>query len=182
MKALLSITIILVGLLGCTTTGYKQAELPEVAWRDMCALLETESVAYQCMRMMPPKVAYEDLRPGLYGYYAGGDTVVVSSNISREDQLRTLIHEDIHYLHAQLQLIVVPGPAEEICWSENEAWTLEGIYSGKDNSQWWLNYPHCWQWYAPDQALRELGQLYNEVNDLMDEIIIILETPSLPGE
>jgi len=176
MKKYITALIVAVGLFGCGTTQYKQAQLPEIAWRDMCSLLETESVVYQCMRVMPPNVVYEEMRDGLYGYYDGSDTVFINKDLSQRDKLRTLIHEDIHYLHTQLQIIVIPGPAVQVCWSENEAWTLEGIYSGHDNSNWWTSYPHCWEWYATDQYLRELGALYNAVNDLVEDIIII-ETP-----
>jgi hypothetical protein len=175
MKYLLTTVILVAGILGCATTQYKQAELPEVAWRDMCALLETEAVFYQCMRVMPPLVEYEKMRDGLSGYYEGGDTVFINKNLSQEDQLRTLIHEQIHYLHVQLQMIVVPGYPEPICWSENEAWTLEGIYSGKDNSKWWIAYPYCWEFYADDTNMQELGALLNAITEIMDDYIN--ETP-----
>jgi hypothetical protein len=81
------------------------------------------------------------------------------------------MHEGIHYVHVQHLIIKVPGPAEEVCWSEDHAWTLTGIYFGEDNSQWWRAYPHCWQWYADTDKLNILGQQYNDINDAVDGII-----------
>ena len=171
MRKLLISIVLVVGLLGCSTLGYKQAQLADVAWSEMCTLLETEEIGYLCKRVQPPLVVYEIMRPGLMGYYDGGDTVYIRQGLSFDEQLEVLIHEDVHYLHAQLQIVEIPGPAIEVCWSENEAWYIEGLWSGTDNSKWWRQYPYCWEWYADEQYLMELGSLYNIINGLVDNII-----------
>ena len=138
-------------LLLTACASFEPAELtPELrAWDAMCRLVETER-DYQCGGIVPPKVVYEKMRAGLYGYYDGGDTIYINADLGVEDAFSTLIHEDIHYLHVMLEMIPIPGPAELVCWSENEAWTLEGIYSDSDNSMWWMSYPHCWPYYDPE--------------------------------
>jgi hypothetical protein len=118
------------------------------AWIEMCDVV-SENTEYSCGGVTPPKVVYENMRPGLYGYYDGSDTVYVNSALGDHDTLATIIHEMIHYLHVQNKQIPIPGPAKLICWSENEAWTLEGLWSGTDNSYWWVAYPHCWRYYDP---------------------------------
>lgn len=123
--------------------------LTEFAWSETCQLIEEER-DYTCAGVAMPKVKYESMRPGLYGYYDGGDTVYVNRDLARNDRLTTLIHEMIHFVHVQQEMIPIPGPAVEVCWSENEAWLLEGIYSGKDNTNWWISYTHCWPYYDPE--------------------------------
>ncbi len=172
MRKLLISIVLVVGLLGCSTLGHKQAQLPDTAWREMCTLLETEEIGYLCKRVQPPEVVYEVMEGGLMGYYDGGDTIYVRKGLSVRDTMEVLIHEDVHYLHAQLQIVEIPGPAIEVCWSENEAWYIEGLWSGNDNSKWWRVYPYCWEWYADEQYIRDLGVLYNFVNEKVDEIMI----------
>jgi len=174
MKGLIASFILLVGIFGCATTGenYKQEQLNGVAWAITCDLLENEGIGYLCMRMMPPMVHYEKMRPGLYGYYDGGPMIYVNSELNQQKTINVLIHEQVHYIHVQLQILSIPGPAREVCWSENEAWKIEGLYSGQDNSLWWKYYPHCWEWYAETQYQRDVGFVYNTVNDIIDQIIL----------
>ena len=106
------------------------------------------------------------------GYYEGGDIIYIRKGLSVRDTMEVLIHEQVHYLHDQLQMIEIPGPAKEVCWSENEAWTIEGLWSGDDNSKWWKQYPYCWEWYADEKYIRDLGVLYNMVNDMVDNVMI----------
>ena len=111
------------------------------------------------------------MRDGLNGYYDGGDTIFINSKLEGVPMIEVLMHEGIHYVHVQHQFIRVPGPAEEVCWSENEAWTLTGLYYNEDNSRWWRAYPHCWQYYGSSAEIREIGYIYNTINDIIDGII-----------
>lgn len=145
MKRLLLIGCVL--MLAACASLLPSRSMEEVAWAEMCSLAG-QLYGYRCDGITPPLVTYESMRDGLYGYYEGGDTVFVSTNITPEEKMGTLIHEMVHYLHVQLGLVEVPGPAGLICKSEEEAWELEGIWSGTDNSGWWRPYTHCWKWYA----------------------------------
>ncbi len=174
MKTLIAFFILVGGIFGCATTGdnYKQEQLNGVAWAITCDLLENEGIGYLCMRMMPPMVTYEKMRPGLQGYYGGGPMIYVNSELNQRKTIHVLIHEQVHYIHTQLQILEIPGPTKEVCWSENEAWYIEGLYSGEDNSRWWIYYPHCWEFYADSQYQRNVGLVYNEINDLVDLLIL----------
>ena len=180
MKSLIAIIMIIgfAATFGCATTGTKQAQLETTAWTDMCRLLVAEENSYECHRIMPPLVEYEKMRKGLYGYYDGSDTIYIREGLNPSDTLATLFHEMIHYLHVQASIIPIPGPAEQVCWSENEAWYFEGIYSNKDNSGWWRSYPHCWEFYGDTQYARDMGNIFNEINEIMDEWI----NDTKPGE
>jgi hypothetical protein len=68
-----------------------------------------------------------------------------------------MIHEMIHYLHVQEGIINIPGYAPELCWSENEAFTLVDIWwewigkpEKKRGPNWWKPYTHCWPYYNPN--------------------------------
>lgn len=116
----------------------------EYGWETMCRLVDRE-YGYSCKGIELPKVVYEPMEGGLQGWYGGGDTVHVREGLPLEDRMATLIHEYVHYLHVQLDMLIVPGPAREICWSESEAWHITELVTGKDTSNWWRAYPHCWQ-------------------------------------
>lgn len=173
MKAFIVSMILLIGLLlGCSSLEFnKQAQVENLAWLDMCQLLIDEEVGYACGRLMQPEVVYETMRDGLLGYYEGGNTIYINDTLQSTEKFEVLMHEGIHYVHVQLGIIEVPGPAQQVCWSENEAWTLTGSFYNEDNSNWWRAYPYCWQYYADNQYLKDLGWLYNEVNDIVDGII-----------
>lgn len=172
MKYFIATLILVVGLLGCGLTKIqKQAQYESIAWLDMCQLLTEEAVGYKCNRLMPPLVAYEEMEPGLLGWYDGSDTIHISVELRGVDLSEVLIHEGVHYVHVQHGIINIPGSAKEVCWSENEAWTLTGIFYNEDNSLWWRAYPHCWQYYADTKYLRRVGFIYNEIESIMDGII-----------
>lgn len=112
---------------------------------------------YLCVDIKTPKVVYEWMRPTLYGYYNGGDTIFINSRISGWDRRETLMHESVHYIQTKIGGAVVPGPAKDICAMEEEAFaTVDQWY--KDWNQhnrvvgpnWWRPYSHCHQWYNPD--------------------------------
>jgi len=175
MKRMIALLILVVGIFGCTSLESKQEQArfatEQMAWLDMCQLLVDERAGYHCARLMPPLVVYEEMREGLYGYYDGSDTIYVRSDLTGTDLFETLMHEGIHYVHVQLQILELPAPAIEVCWSENQAWMLTGAYYNEDNSNWWRAYPHCWQYYATSEELREIGYIWNTINSIIDGII-----------
>jgi hypothetical protein len=118
------------------------------------------------------------MRRGLYGYYEGGDVVFVNSRLVGGLMYGTLFHEYIHYLHVKLEMIEIPGYAEEVCWSEDQAFRLEGIWSGDDNSDWWKAYTHCWPYYGTEDyrnAYIVIEMIQNWVDGVIDNIIDQLE-------
>lgn len=172
MKTLIATLIVVIGLLGCGNLGLnKQAQVEQLAWLATCQLLLDEAVGYECHRLMPPIVGYEEMDEDYLGRYSGGDTIWINSDLTRTELFSTLMHEMIHYIHVHQGILEVPGPALEVCWSENEAWVLTGIYYNEDNSLWWQMYPHCWQYYGDSRYLRDVGYIYNEINDIVDGII-----------
>lgn len=172
MKAIIAALILTIGLLACGVSSVKKQNIIEQrAWLDMCQLLIDEEVGYACNRLMMPLVVYEEMEPGLLGWYDGGDTIYINADLRSTQLFEVLMHEGVHYVHVQHGIIIVPGPAIQVCWSENEAWTLTGIFYNEDNSKWWRAYPYCWQFYGDTQYLRDLGWVFNEVTDIMDDII-----------
>jgi hypothetical protein len=175
VRKLIATALLVFGLLGCVTNETKQEQArfatEQFAWLEMCQLLIDEDAGYHCARLMPPLVVYEEMRDGLHGYYEGGDIIYINEKLSGNRLTDVLMHEGVHYVHVQIQMIEVPGPAIAVCWSENEAWTLTGLYWNEDNSRWWRAYPHCWEFYADTQQLREYGYVYNIITDIVDGII-----------
>lgn len=119
------------------------------AWNLLCFELRD----IDCTGIKVPKVLTFDpvpSRPGLLGYYKGGDTIYVRSNLSRIQLTEVLTHEGSHYFDVEKKLTRVPGRALEICWSEKRAWKVSDNYNkaygnpkdvvGKRWVQW---YKHC---------------------------------------
>lgn len=172
MKAIIATLILGIGVFSCTPLEIKkQAQYERIAWLDMCQLLIDEDVGYACNRLMLPLVAYEEMEPTLHGWYDGGDTIYINESLRGTDLSNVLMHEGIHYVHVQHGIILLPGTAKAVCWSENEAWRLTGIFYNEDNSRWWRSYPYCWQFYGSTQYLRDLGFVYNEIETIIDGII-----------
>jgi len=175
MKKFIATLIVFVGIFGCASLEEQQREkqtLTETrAWLDMCQLLIDEHVGYECRRLMPPLVHYQSMRDGLHGFYDGSDTIYINSELEDDSLFDVLMHEGIHYVHVQHGIIPLPGPAKAICWSENEAWLLTGRYWKKDHSKWWRAYPHCWEFYANTQEMREYGIVWNWINEIVDGIM-----------
>lgn len=134
-----------------------------------------------CNQVDAPVVVYEEMRDGLWGYYDGGDTIFINSELAGMDQQATLIHEGVHYLDAQWLGLVVPGPAAEICASEDKAWLIEGVWwemhDRPENArpEWWRSYPWCWQYYAPSTFTLTL-QEYVDIMEIGDEEVTITIT------
>jgi hypothetical protein len=81
----------------------------------------------------------------------------------------------IHYLHVVRNIIEVPGYAPEICWSENEAFTLTDMWweligqpERKRGPDWWKPYSHCWPYYDPN------FDIWEWLDVMIDEILIPL--------
>lgn len=175
MKQLIAVLVLVIGIFGCSTLEEKKEQarwtVESAAWLDMCQLLIDEEVGYHCGRLMPPLVVYEEMDDGLYGWYEGTEYIYINSSLTGTDLFDVLMHEGIHYVHVQLQIVALPGPTVDACWSENEAWTLTGSFWNEDNSDWWRAYPHCWPYYADQQSLREYGEVWNWINGIIDGIV-----------
>ena len=124
------------------------------AWIDAC-----EMTVYYCVGLDMPKVQFEFMRPGLNGYYAGGDTIYVSRRLYGMKQRQTLLHEMVHYLQVKRGGLAVPGLAEPICKAEAEAFAVSDKWAKsiwrKDlvvGPNWWRPYTHCYQFYTKQRA------------------------------
>ena len=147
MKHSFAVLFFTVTMVGCSTSLNYHQRLSEAMWQMVCRIVAQEKLAYSCGSIQPPLIRIELLEEGIMGRFDGDKTIIFTRGVSQAKKRRILFHESIHYLHSELGLIVVPGPAIKICWSENEAWRLEGIYSGLNNSRWWEAYSYCWKWY-----------------------------------
>jgi len=112
---------------------------------------------YTCAALKTPRVVYKQLRPGLLGYYDGGDTIYIKLGVRGWLRKEILMHESVHYIQKHIGGLVVPGPPYGICKAEAEAfgavdkWLID---NGKNNMvvgpDWWKPYTHCWKWYDPN--------------------------------
>lgn len=138
-------------------TKYSDAYAKYTAWSYACELTTLCDGTISI-----PDVKYERMVMGLRGYYDGSDTVYINRMLRKGvDRKSTLIHEMIHYIHAQKKMVFVPTPlgpsVRELCWSENEAfrlvdiWLLEQGYPEKVRGpNWWKAYWHCEPYYNDD--------------------------------
>lgn len=130
----------------------------EDPWKTTCELYEQYEEAQVCENLEPPKIKYEEMAPGLMGYYDGGDTIHISRDVKGQDRFAVILHEMVHYLDAVWGGLKVPGPAALVCKSEDKAWFLEGVWWGmvgkpqNARPDWWKSYPHCWPYFAPAQG------------------------------
>jgi hypothetical protein len=143
----------LIGLIASIVllTGCKVEESEYWTWRRTCSMLRE---VYQCGMLSMPKVEYEEMRPGLLGYYKGGDTIWINSSLSGKEKVSTLIHEYTHYLQVKRGNLILPGPAKQVCDAEAEAFMFTDVYRRSvdlplNYPNWWRAYPYCWQYYAP---------------------------------
>lgn len=140
------------------TLGVVNYSKPEDPWVTTCRLYEKHEQAVVCKNIKKPKIKLEEMRQGLLGYYDGTDTIHINKDLKGKDKTATTIHEMVHYLDKMWLGLVVPGPAEPICRSEDKAWFIEGVWWGiqghpeKARPDWWKYYPHCWPYYAPAQG------------------------------
>lgn len=121
-------------------------------WMEACFYSQ-----YVCANVNVPNVKFEKMRKGLLGYYNGTDTIYIRYGLTGVRLKEVLMHEMIHYIQKQVGGLIVPGPAEQICHAENEAfglvdqWLIDNrilwLVVGKN---WWKPYTHCWKYYDPD--------------------------------
>ena len=146
--------ILLMLLMAAGTTVYASSDAEYhryLAWGYAC-----EMMPGACISVPVPKVKYV-ITP-YRGYYDGADTVFINAMLSPGvDRMSTLIHEMVHYIHAQTGALEIPGYPEEICWSEDEAFRLtdlwldsQGYPELKRGDTWWHPYWHCHPYYDPE--------------------------------
>jgi hypothetical protein len=90
-------------------------------------------------------------RPGLMGYYNGGDIIYIRQDLRGKDREEVLAHEMSHYLDVMLFDLEVPSSnVLAICTSEKVAWAVSDAYWTKYNypkyvvgKTWTEWYSHC---------------------------------------
>lgn len=99
-----------------------------ISWDMFCFELREDA---DCTGVSAPNVMTfrpNPLRPGLAGYYPGGDTVYIRNNIRGSRREEVLTHEMSHYYDVERDMTNVPGYAKEICFSEKRAWSVSDNY------------------------------------------------------
>ena len=168
----------------CLILGALSSCSTEDPWSDTCRLYdayeESEGrAAGACDEVTAPEIVYEEMAGGLMGYYDGDNTIHVNDELRGDDKFATVIHEMVHYLDTMWLGLVVPGPAQEICISEDKAWFIEGVWwtmeGHPENARldWWKSYPHCWPYFAPKTFQLTL-QEWIIIMELGDELIDII--------
>lgn len=118
-------------------------------WLDLCLDYRTE---VSCGNIRPPQIKIfqpSPFRPGLMGFYAGGDTIYLKRGLTITQREEVYAHEASHYLDASLGMTNVPGTAEEVCFSEKRAWAVTDMFwtrKGTSNiiGEKWVDwYKHC---------------------------------------
>jgi len=127
-------------------------------------LVACEFTPYKCSGTKLPKVVYQGMASNLNGYYRGTDTIYINRTLVGYQRRATMLHEMIHYLQAKVGGQRVPGPAEEICKAEAEAfavtdhwWKSIGRGYKARGPKWWIPYSHCHKYYDPDYDSRDYG-------------------------
>ena len=132
------------------------------AWNMLCFDLRD----VDCTGVPVPKVmtfSTNPARPGLAGYYKGGDVIYVRNNLGKNALEEVLAHEMSHYMDVIKFNLPVPGPALEICFSEKRAWAVSDNYNrmyGKKSrivGETWV------EWYTHCTPYRDV--LYPKVNE-----------------
>lgn len=128
----------------------EQQKIRYESWIMLCLDLRDVS----CEDVPPPKVRTflpKPTRPGLSGFYQGGEAVFVRSNLTGHELREVLAHEMSHYLDMYvIPGFTVPGRALPICKSEARAWSVSDNYQimygdpTKVVGQTWVSwYAHC---------------------------------------
>ena len=112
---------------------------------------------YDCSTTKLPTVVYGPLNKGLLGKYNGKDIIYVIEGLYGFNRQAVLMHETIHYFQVKLNGLALPGRAHDVCYAEEEAFTLTdkwlrsvGQYQLLRGPLWWKNYSYCRQWFDPD--------------------------------
>lgn len=155
-------------VLGSVYQVYAEASAPEATdaqkranyrmWARLCTEYRRE---VDCSDMAMPRVELfrpNPWRPGLQGYYRGGDVVYVRSDLYAGRFEEVLVHEQSHYMDMELGLFgAIPAPYSDhesifkLCDSERRAWAITDTYNGKELwgsrkhiGERWVNwYKHC---------------------------------------
>ena len=150
MKQIIAALLLLIGSAGAANASSNQHSRYEM-WLEACLTSQ-----YSCQGVSVPKVKYESMRKGLYGYYDGGDTVYVNRKVYGLQRRATMYHEMIHYLQTVVGGAIVPGPAKAICKMEAEAFKLTDAWFVRQDradlqsgANWWRPYRHCHRYYNP---------------------------------
>ena len=155
----------------------KTQKLNAEGWETVCTFID--NYEYNCEGLIAPYIVEfpNEGNEGYHGWYDGGSAIFVNESLEGIDRASTIFHEMIHYIHKQQGLVEIPGPAEQVCWSENEAFKLEDIwltalgYPELARPDWWVGYSHCWPYYGTP----EYQQFYLLFELLLGEVIIIFE-------
>ena len=125
-------------------------------WDQLCFDLRD----VDCSGIEVPKVytfKKNPMRPGLAGYFSGGDIVYIREDLRGDAREEVLAHEFSHYVDQELGLLpplpVFAGDEEGmfgLCYSEKRAWAVSDEYNfrnfyrekvvGKGWTRW---YSHC---------------------------------------
>lgn len=121
------------------------------AWETACTI----QTRYDCTNIDPPKVRLM-ISTGFRGGYDGSDSIYVNRNLKPGvDKLQTMVHEMLHYLQVMYGTMDLAF-LESVYRGENEAFKISdtwhksiGEYYLTRGTTWWIDYPKCWHWYAP---------------------------------
>lgn len=117
-------------------------------WLEACLWTQ-----YSCWGIEPPHVEYEVMYK-TYGWYDGGQTIHIRSNLDGMDLQATIFHETTHYLQWAVGGAQIPGFAKAICELEAEAFSETDAFLVRRNvpwmqrgSNWWRSYSYCRRFY-----------------------------------
>jgi hypothetical protein len=113
------------------------------------------SGVYSCAGIDMPIVVYEEMSENMRGQYRGGDTIFINENLEGLEMKSTLFHEFVHYMQVQVGTLRVPGPPDEICDAEAEAFALTDAWREINGLErvgpsWWKPYWYCWEFYGSE--------------------------------
>ena len=125
---------------------YTRHQLEVSAWSAMCQILVDEKAHYLCGGITRPPVSYIEMDNA--GQYRGLGTIEIHRDIAKDVLEGVLVHEFVHYVHQQVGEIEIPGTDKEICWSENSAFYVQGVFDGNNYKNWWVDYRYCWPFFG----------------------------------
>jgi len=142
----------LLGLLALTFLGLYSCEDEEDFFAESCSRLRG---IYSCEGVEMPEIVYQEMPDGLRGQYRGGSQIYINDKLEGDDRGATIFHEFVHYLQHKVGDLKLPGPPEDICKAENEAFWLTDNWrkdKGLDpvGPTWWKAYWYCWKWYGSE--------------------------------
>jgi hypothetical protein len=141
MKKLIVLMVLATSFISCTE---------ERVFEDFCRTL---AGVYSCDGVDMPEVVYQEMPEGLNGQYRGGSKIFINEKLEGLKKKSTLFHEFVHYLQVQVGDLKIPGPPEEVCMAEEEAFALTDAWREINGLErigpnWWKPYWYCWQFYG----------------------------------